>query len=380
MRIAQMLDSLNWGGAQKMQQFLVETLHPLGIDITVISLRNDSNSTIPAEIETLGARVVKFPFPQLFSPGSFANLLKFMRREKFDLLHTYLTYSNIVGPVAGILSNVPVIASLRSADFGLKTFTRQREYLERKSLQHLAQRVMANGIVVGQYARKRLGEKVVIDVIPNSVDTFPTISEMDRLSIRAEILGDPKKTFILSVGRLTHQKGFPDLLKAFAELHLSHPLAVLAIAGGGDLQDELQKQINHLGVQGSALLLGDRQDARRLMAAADIYINSSHIEGTPVSVLEAMSAGLPVIATDVGETPFLLDEGAGLLVPPQQPDAIERALRSLLDSAEYRRSFSQSALARVSRVYSRRVWRKKMLELYAQVTPVAQSYLDQDSV
>lgn len=380
MRIAQMLDSLNWGGAQRMQLFLVETLRPLGIDITVISLDDDHNSTIPAELEALGARVVTFPFPQLFSPGSFADLAKFMHREKFDLLHAYLTHSNIVGPAVARLSGTPVIASLRNTDSGLKTYSRQREYLERLSLQHLAWQVMANGNSVGRYARERLGDKVVIDVISNAVEPIPQLSEADRYDVRTAILGDPQQTIILSVGRLAAQKGFTDLIKAFAAVHPDHPTTALVIAGGGKLREPLQEQINRLGIQSCTFLLGARDDARRLMAAADIYVNASHFEGTPVSVLEAMSAGLPVIATTVGEAPFLLEEDAGLLVPPQQPEAIEGALRSLLESPERCRSLSRSAIERVNRVYSRRVWRKSILELYAQVTSVAQSFLDQDSV
>jgi glycosyltransferase involved in cell wall biosynthesis len=247
-------------------------------------------------------------------------------------------------------------------------------------LQHLAWRVMTNGNAVGHYARERLGDKVIIDVIPNAVEPLPPLSATERQAVRTAILGDPLRIFILSVGRLTAQKGFTDLINAFAAVHPDHPTATLVIAGGGDLKEPLQEQINRLGIQSGTILLGARDDARRLMAAADIYVNASHFEGTPVSILEAMSAGLPVIATNVGEAPFLLEEGAGLLVPPQQSEAIESALRSLLGSPELRRSLSRSALERVNRDYSRRVWRESMLDLYAQVAPAARSFLAQDAV
>ena len=117
MHIAQMLDSLNWGGAQRMQLFLVETLRPLGVDVTVIDLGDSSGSSMPSRLRAAGAQVVSYPFPRLFSPGSFIRLVDFLREQQFDLLHSYLTYSNIVGPLAGGLTGTPVIASLRSAGF-----------------------------------------------------------------------------------------------------------------------------------------------------------------------------------------------------------------------------------------------------------------------
>ncbi len=377
MRIAQMLDSLNWGGAQKMQHFLVESLHPLGIEITVISLRASSNSTIISDLESAGAQVISFPFPQLYSPGSFFKLVQFLRKEKFALLHTYLTYSNIIGSAAGALTGTPVITSLRNADFDYKNYSSQREYLERISMRHLAQRTMANGNMVGEFARKRLGDKAIVDVIPNAVDFLPPITPEERLALRQEAMGDPQRVMILSVGRLTEQKGFVDLIEAFARIHPEYPNSALVIAGGGDLKASLQNKIAELQLQNDVFLLGIRNDARQLMASADIYVNSSHWEGTPVSVLEAMAAGLPIVATRVGENPYLLAENTGLLVNAQQPQQLAEALGQMLCSAETRQKFASAALARINSHYSRAVWRKSLLDLYAQVTPQAKPYLDQ---
>jgi glycosyltransferase involved in cell wall biosynthesis len=379
MRIAQMLDTLYWGGAQKMQLFLIESLRPLGIELTVISLRDSSDSPVVPQLQAAGARIVTFPFPSLFSPGSFLKLVNFLRAEKFDLLHAYLTYSNIIGPLAGALAGTPTIASLRNADFKRKSYSPQRVLLETLSMRHVATRVMANGIVVGELARQRVKNWRPVDIIPNAVDFVPAISQTEREQLRQELIGDSKRPLILSVGRLTQAKGFFDLLEAFAVVHAQYPAAALVIAGRGTLIDGLTARMQELGLTGSVFLLGMRNDVPRLLNAADFYVNSSHWEGTPVSVLEAMAAGLPIVATKVGESPYLLDEGAGLLVSPHQPQELAEALIALLASPEKCTQLGQIARERVRRYYSRETWRKSLLDLYAQITPKAKPYLAQVS-
>ncbi|MFM8322962.1 MAG: glycosyltransferase [Chloroflexota bacterium] len=378
LRIAQLLDTLYWGGAQRMQIFLVETLAPLGIDLTVIDMSESINSLVPGRLRELGARVVQFPFDGLFSPGAFVQLWRFLQAEKFDLLHTYLTHANTVGPLLGKLSGTPVIASLRAADFEYKTFTRRRELLERRSIQAFAAVTMANGIVVGEFARARLGAKAPVAVIPNAIESLPPLADAERLALRRSVLGDAPGPLVLSVGRLVEQKGFPDLLDAYAQVQAEFPGSRLAIAGEGELRPLLEGQIARLGLAGRAVLLGLRPDARRLMGCADIYANSSVLEGTPVTLLEAMASGLPVIATRVGEGPHLLDGGAaGLLADAHAPDQLAEALRRLLGSADERARLGQAARQRVELCYNREAWRSSLLELYAQVSPRAGEFVTQ---
>ncbi len=374
MRVAQMIDSLNWGGAQKMQIFLVQSLRPLGIDLTVISFRQHSNSIVPAELEAAGARVVTFPFSRLFSPASFVQLVGFLRQERFDLVHAYLTYSNIIGPLAGRLSGTPVIASLRSAGVDPRYFRPRRTRLETFVLRHVAQKVTANGYAVADVGRKRLGD-THIDVIPNAVELIPPLSAERRQTLRAQLTGDAGRPLILSVGRLALPKGFHDLLEAFANLHANFPSAALAIAGEGKLAEELQSLVIRLGLKGHVFMLGLRNDIPELLGAADFYVNSSHWEGMPVSVLEAMAAGLPVVATAVGDTPQVVAPGTGLLVPPANPQELSAAMSSLLASSELRRSLGMAAREHIQRNYSRDIWRKNLLTLYAQVVPDASEYL-----
>jgi len=373
MRIAQMIDSLNWGGAQKMQVFLAETLRPLGIDLTVISLRPTSNSPIPDLLKEAGAKVVVLPFLKLFAPASFISLARFLRQERFDLVHTHLTYSNIVGPLAGRLAGTPTIASLRSAGTDPRYFHPRRMRLEALVLRHVATRVMGNGWEVAWVGEQRSGRSV--DVLPNAIDPIPPIPAGERLVLRREILGDPGRLMVISVARLSLPKGFSDLLNAFDRVRRAYPQAALVIAGGGTLYEPLKAQIASLGLQEHVYLLGVRNDVPRLLGTADVYVNSSHWEGLPVTVLEAMASGLPLVATTVGDTPNVVVSGTGLLVPPFQPEALADALCRLLGSPNLRQQLGQAALAHIKSNYNRIAWRCNLLELYAKVTPSASEYL-----
>lgn len=377
MRIAQMLDTLNWGGAQKMQLFLIKSLRPLGIDLTVITLDRSPVSPLPADLRAAGARVVTFPFPKLFSPISFFKLIGFLRRERFDLLHGYLTYSNILGSLAGRLSGTPFLGSFRNAGYDATRISARRAKIESFCLRHFADGILANGYAVADFGHQQVGADASIDVLPNAVDVniIPQLSRDEKNSLRRELTGDADRPLLLSVGRLTPQKGFDHLLQAFARVHAKHPNAALVIAGEGRQRGSLAAQIHSLGLGGHAFLLGQRDDASCLLAVADVYVNSSLLEGTPVSVLEAMAAGLPIVATSVGDTPYLLESNSGFLAPPAQPEALADALITLLDDPKQRAALGLAARARAQKEYSPRTWTRNLLTFYSKFAPSANDYL-----
>ncbi len=376
MRVLQVLDTLKMGGAQKMQVFLAETIIPLGIDLTVLSLKEASHPAIVESLQAAGARVLTIHFPHLFSPRPFLRLVRLLRRERFDLIHAYLTYANILASFAGRLTGIPVLASVRSTGYDERFYSPARIALENFALRHLARRVLANGRAVAEFARQRGVPRAAIDVLVNAVNPAPPLPPEERLALRKTLLGDAKRTLIFSAGRLTHIKGYDVLLRALAPLCYRHPEITLFIAGGGKERPTLERLSRELGIEDRVHLLGVREDVRRLMAAADIYVNASLMEGTPVSVLEAMAAGLPIVGTRVGETPYLLAGGAGLLVPPGEVEALRQALERLIASPEARAALGRTARERVQREYSPETWRENLLAIYARLTPKARPYLE----
>lgn len=376
MKIAQVLDSLGVGGAQKMQVFLAETFQSMPIELTVVSLDDDPDPAIVSQLQAAGARVVEFPFPRFFSPLSFIRLTRFFYENKFDLANTYLAYSNIFGSFAGFITGTPVIASLRSAAFNQSDYSRARARIEDFALSHLAARILANGSAVAEFARAR-AKNTPVDILVNAVLPTPPISSEEREAIRADLMGDSHRTLIISVGRLSRAKAFPDLINTAEMIKNKNDHFSLAIVGDGDMMSELKEQVRAMDLEDCVRFAGQRYDIPRLLASADIYVNSSTREGTSVSILEAMSAGLPVVATAVGEAPFLFKNGEGILVPPSDSRALADALLLLLSDPEKRKKMGSAGAFKIYTGHTRREWARNLLSIYAKVSPKAADLLAQ---
>lgn len=361
MRIAQLIDSLTVGGAEKLQVMLARALRDRDVELTVVTLYPSRFGDLEAKLESLGVRVVALHASSLFSPLRATRLAWFLRRQSFDVLFTHLTGANILGPVAGRIAGVPTIATLHSV------FRRpRREALGSWSLSCMATCAVAVGNSVARAHRGRLGH-TRCEVIPNPVELNPPLPPAERLAMRRELIGT-KEVMLVSVGRLAPDKGYPDLLAAFAAICRTHPGIALVIAGAGALKEQLHAQIESLKLRGHAHLIGYHDDVPRLLAAADAYVSSSHWEGLPLSVLEAMAAGLPVVATDVGDVRMAVVDGTGILVPPHEPAAFAAALRLVLDDAGRARAMGAAGRRHVLQNFGVDRWAERLLQLGVEVS------------
>ncbi len=360
LRVAHMIDSLNIGGAQKLLTILARAVPRENLDLTIISLRCNGSPSIARELEAQGIRVETYPGARLVEPRRIVRLYRFLKSEKFDLLHTHLTYANSLGSFCGRITGTPVVASLHSES---EDPDRLRSSLETWALRFGARRVIGVGRVVAEANSQRLRGHC-LDVIPNPVERAPSLSPGERTKLRSAMGGNSSGPLIVCVGRLTAQKGHLDLLTAFADLVAAHPSAALAIAGEGKMRGELEQEIQRLGLEKNARLLGAQEGVPRLLAASDIFVTASQIEGLPLAVLEAMAAGLPVVATKVGDIPNLVSSHTGILVPPGQPCLLQESLDTLIRDPHRAKRLGEAGREHVSVEYSVDTWVRKLLSLY----------------
>lgn len=365
MRIAHLIDLLNWGGAQKLEVTFAQVARDRQIDFTVISLRHDEHTPIPDELAQSGAHVITFPARSLFDPLRIIRLVRFLRRERFDILHTHLTYANILGALAGKLASVPVVATLHSTGFDARHDHPIKRRLEAFALRYGARRIIAVGQTVADAHRARLGGRV-LDVIPNAVAISPALAPEHRIALRAQLIDDPSKKILIAVGRFSPPKGYADLIAAFDLVHRAHPDTALVIVGDGALRDEISARIAAHQLQADVHLLGARNDVPALLAASDVYVLSSHYEGLPLTLLEAMSAGLPCVVTNVGEIPRVAIEGTARLVPPHDPATLASAIDQLLAQPTQMRAMGDAARTHIACHYAATVWLDRLLTVYAQ--------------
>ncbi len=359
LRVVQVVDSLSTGGAEKLLLTYVQQADARGIPTTVLGLREKPGSVLPRQLANAGARVEYVPGKGLADMRRALWLARWLRAEHVDLLHTHLEYATILGAMAGALAGVPLVVSLHN--------TKQDRWhaVEDLVLRYRARRVIAVGKTVAEAYMPKLGGRQV-DLLLNPVETCAPISPGEREALRRELAGDLQRPVLISVGRLSPQKGYGDLLRAMEFLRAKHPEAFLVIAGTGRLREELEAQIRECGLGGNVRLLGLREDVSRLLAAADVYVSASLWEGLPVSVLEAMAAGLPIAATAVGDVAEILKDGRGIPVPVRAPQQLADAVAGLLENSARARAMGAAAREYVEAHHRAEAWFDQLLKLYAE--------------
>ena len=348
------------GGAERLVHTLLGELRDTAHEVTVFSLR-PVRPDARAMAEANGADVVELSGGFLWSPGRLVRLVRAMRAARLDVVHTHLTSANILGLLIGAMLRIPRVVTLHN----VRTKADDHWYhgrLESLLIRRLATRVIAVGQSTADARRERLGT-TPIHVLDNAVPPAPDLDPERRRTLRAEVMTDPEAALVLTVGRLAPQKAHHDLIDAIDRLRRDR-VVELAIAGRGTLEAELSEAIRTRGLEHHVRLLGSRTDARELMAVADVFVLSSHWEGLPIVMLEAMTSGTPIVATTVGDIPAVLDEHTGWLVEPKAPAALAATIAEALDDPEDGRMRAKAAAQVIDTGYGAASWTERTLDHY----------------
>ena len=194
-------------------------------------------------------------------------------------------------------------------------------------------------------------------LIPNGVPTeaFAPCFEI-RQRLRQEFQIAPQTLVFIHVGRFDAVKNHAMLISAFSQLFASALAPVeLWLVGDGELREAVQQQARTLGIESRVRFLGVRSDIPDLLRAADVFVFPSRWEGNPLSVMEAMAAGLPVVATAVGGVPELVEDGvSGILVPNEDCDALVQAMLQMVQHPDLRAQMAHAARCRAEERFDMR--------------------------
>jgi glycosyltransferase involved in cell wall biosynthesis len=281
-------------------------------------------------------------------------LYRLLRRERPHIVHTHTAKAGFVGRLAARLAGVPVIVHTYHGHVLHSYYAPRTTWLLRRMervLGLLTHRIVAvSEQVKRDLADYRVANPEKISVIPLGFELKPFLdSAIHRGSFRRELGVSNGAPLVGIVGRIFPIKNHRLFLDAAARVAAEEKAARFVIVGDGALRRQMEGHANGLGIADRVTFTGWRRDLPRIYADLDVLVVSSNNEGTPVSAIEAMASGCPVVATRVGGLPDLIDDGeTGYLVPPGDADALGAAVIRLLRNHEAARRIGESARARVS--------------------------------
>lgn len=328
-KILHLITELDTGGAQKALARLLAHLDRERFAPHVACLYN-GDKAVAQEIRALDIPVTDLGMTAKWRMDAFWRLYHLLRRQRPTILHTWMFHANLPGRVLGRLAGVPlIITSRRNVHIGGQG--RERLIRWTSGLDDATIAVCETARQAQIEGGKAPPEHVV--TIHNGIDVnvFDVGHPDAGRQIRRSFEIPSEAPLIGAVGRLHPQKDFSTLLTSLARLRKDIPDIHLLLVGDGPLRDDLESQAQSLGLSTSVTLAGHRNDIPDILGALDIFVIPSLWEGLPNAILEAMGAGLPVVATRVGGVPEVVVDGeTGLLVPPRDPDALAGAILRLL--------------------------------------------------
>ena len=305
-----------------------------------------------------GFRIVPIPFERTMSPWShwraFHALLRLFREEKPDLVHAHMPISGFVARMAAWWAGVPRIACTCHGfwfNYSGNPARRAVGFL----MEWVAARVTTVFLTVSDEeaadARRLHIDRDAVSVRNGRDPAQFHPDPVARTRIRAALEVPEETTVIVAVSRLVRLKGYPELAAAMRDV----PTAELWVVGErllSDRGDDMLALLRNAGLGTRLRLLGYRTDVAAILAAADIFVLPSHFEGLPMSVIEAMLTGLPVVASDIrGPREQVVPEVTGLLVPPGSVAPLADALNRLMLDPETRAAMGAAGQARALDLY-----------------------------
>lgn len=277
-------------------------------------------------------------------------LVPHLRRFQPHVIHSWLFTANTWGRIAGRLARVPaIITSERGMELDRKRIYRWADIM----LAPLADRVIVNAHMLADqvHVMQRVPREKIV-VIHNGVDAARYRTSPLRDEARRVLGIEPGTAVVGMVGSFKPRKRWDLFLQAIHLLSPRRPLVALAV-GDGESRPEIEKQAREMGLGAVVRFLGVRTDMPVVMSALDLLLHTSVDEGLPNVILEAMATGRPVVATDVGGTNEVLEDGVtGYLVPPRSVSHLVEGASRVLDDPQLAASLGRAGQERVEREFT----------------------------
>src|SRR6266436_2159412 len=360
-KVVHIVPMLSPGGAERVAVHIVRGLNRQRYDPVVVSFTGRLVCDLDRLLEEAGVEVRYLSKRPGFDHRMYSRLHPVLRDCQPDIVHTHLHVLRYALPSLLLLKRSALLHTVHNlAEREIEPLLR---WLQRFALNH--------GVVpvaVAEEVAVSLGRLYGIQgcpVISNGIPTdYYARPQTPRIEWRARERFRDQDVLFVCVARFAPQKNHALLLRAFAQGHASDPNAHLVLIGDGVLREQLEEQAKNLGLVSQVRFLGLRADIPDALGAMDVFVLSSDWEGNPLSVIEAMASGLPIVSSAVGGVPDLFESGKeGLMVRPGDVQGLSNSMVYLSRNREARRSFGMAAARRARENYDV----SKMVQAYEEL-------------
>lgn len=359
LNVLQLIPTLDRSGAEKQMVLLAGGLPRDRFRVEVAALTR--LGPLEAELRQADIPVTSIGKRLKLDPLALARLTRFLKAKRFDVVQTWIFAANTYGRIAARGAKVPVVIT---AEMAVDLWKGRRQLDIDRRLARWTDRVVGNSRAVVEFYRKAGIPEDRLAMIPSGIGAEEPPA-VDPAAVRLELGLAGDAPLVIFAGRLAAQKGVADLIAALDLLHYGMPELRTLIVGDGPLRSQLEELAHAFRLDSRVHFLGHRNDVPRLLAAADLLVLPSLYEGLPNVVLEAMRFAKPVVATAApGTTEVVADGRTGLLVPPGDPPALARAMRTVLRDPDLARRLGAEGRTRVDAEFRADTMIARFADLY----------------
>jgi glycosyltransferase involved in cell wall biosynthesis len=372
-RVLHILANLGTGGAERMAAHIATRLDPQRFDVAVLSISKPLGTDIEQSLADAGIKVFYLGKSLGFDYRTYAKLHRVLREFHPDIVHTHVHVLRYALPSMLFLKPAVMLHTVHN-------LAEQEVEPRGRWLQKFAFKRGVIPVAVAQEVAASLTRlykippcAVVGNCIPTEQYAFP---KTPRAEWRAAAGFKEADVLFGCVARFAPQKNHTLMLQAFAQGPARDPRAHLVLSGAGELLEAAKAQANSLGLSDRIHFLGVRTDIPDVLAALDVFVLSSDFEGNPLSVIEAMAAGLPAVSTAAGGVPELIENGKqGFVVPVRDVDGLAKSMTLLLQNKKMRETMGAAAARRATDNFDISVMIKAYQQLY-ETLPRRQKLVD----
>ncbi len=353
MKVIQIIPSFALAGAETMCENLIYALRAEGAEVIAISLY-DYHSPITERLEAAGVDIRYLDKKKGFDLSIIKKLREIFKEEKPDVVHSHLyaiKYTIFAARRAKIKKRVHTVHTIAQKECGKWSRKLNKIFYKYMKITPVALSEIVQESMVDEYKLPK--EK--IPVILNGIDLSKCQPKTDY-TIKAKIR-------ILHIGRFSKVKNHKGLIEAFHLFHQEYPHSILQLIGEGELREDVERQVNQLGLSDSVEFLGLQENVHTYLHEADIFTLPSNYEGIPMTLIEAMGTGLPIVATNVGGIPDMIINGENGVLTGLEIESIKEGLTFFVDDLNKREVFGGNAKLSAER-FSVQIMAKKYIEVY----------------